>query len=593
MKLVHLLFFLLMCCFGCTNQVQEDTSIENYRKNKDGLVKQEQILLNRLSNCSNKESKKILLQLISLYDYQDRVDIPNATNNGINRCKELLNSHSLSPKERWAVLRQQAILLNEQGKQEKYLPIWYQLLEEHRAAKEIELTIEDYTTIASHFIKLGDRNQSISLYKNAYQLAKENKLFDLEKQCFTELINLLSNDARYKEVLDSCRSSNIEVLATKLSSIYSVQAKCHLRLQQPDSARFYLNKMLNTSDRQSYVSFYCRMAETYISEEKEDSATFYLDKAVTQYREQTGNNNNRLLPGIFLPIYSSYASLLQQNGKLQQAEEAFALVEPLMKETIKEPTQLNFQIDALTRYSNYYRTVGESKKALDLRVFKDSIRQVYDTLCEERDSRNEILLFQTNEIIHNNEKQQQQLVYSSRINTFYMMAILIFMGLIAVSVLIIYKLRSNNKLLRKEINTLSAPSPKATSKEKKEEPKPSAKPNSKKLKALFEQAELVVKTEELFRNSGLRKQDLAEILKTNGTYLSNCISANAHKKYNDWINGFRIDYIVERLQSTSQIETLCQEAGFSSQSVFYAAFNKKLDCTPSEYLQKKGEQESV
>ena len=593
MRPVHLYPLLLILFWGCTNQTPKNIPIKYESRNRDELLKQEQNLLETLPSCSKKDRKIIILQLVEIYKIQDKAGIPKAIEKGVSKCNELLNNYSPSQKERWKVLKQQALLLNEQRKQEEYLPIWYQLLNEHRTAKETELIIEDLRIIASHFIKLGDRNQSIPLYKDAYQLAKENKLFDLQKQCFTELIYLLYDANRYKEVLDLCKSSNIEVLATKLSSIYSVQAKCHLQLHQPDSARFYLNKQLKAANQQGKVSFYCRMAETYISEEKEDSTTFYLDKAVTQYREQTGNDNNRLLPGIFLPIYSSYASLLQQNGKLQQAEEAFALVEPLMKETIKEPTQLNFQIDALTRYSNYCRTVGESKKALDLRVFKDSIRQVYDTLCEERDSRNEILLFQTNEIIHNNEKQQQQLVYSSRINTFYMMAILIFMGLIAVSVLIIYKLRSNNKLLRKEINTFSTPSPKATSKEKKEEPKPSAKPNSKKLKALFEQAELVVKTEELFRNSGLRKQDLAEILKTNGTYLSNCISANAHKKYNDWINGFRIDYIVERLQSTSQIETLCQEAGFSSQSVFYAAFNKKLDCTPSEYLQKKGEQESV
>lgn len=592
MKPVHFLLILILC-LGCTNHIPKDIFMENNSESRDELVKKEQTLLQALTSCSKKERKAILSQLINVYKLQDESGIPTAMNKGVSKCNELLSNYSLSQEEQWEILRIKALMLNESGKQEEYLPIWYSLLEAHRKANKSELIIKDYIAIASHFIKLGDRNQGIPLYRNAYKLAKEKQIAELQKKCFTELIYLLYDAGRYKEVLDSCRSSNIEALATTLSSTHSMQAKCHLQLQQPDSARFYLNKMLNTSNQQSYVSFYCRMAETYISEEKEDSATFYLDKAVTQYREQTGNNMNRILPSQFLPVCSAYASLLLQNKKPQEAEDIFALITPLMKESTKETIKMEKQIDALTRYSNYYRTVGESKKALDLRVFKDSIRQVYDTLCEERDSRNERLLFQTNEIIHNNEKQQQQLVYSSRINTFYMMAILIFMGLIAVSVLIIYKLRSNNQQLRKEVSTLSAPSSKTTSKKKKEVPKPSVKPNSKKLKALFEEAELVVKTEELFRNPGLRKQDLAEILKTNGTYLSNCISANTHKKYNDWINGFRIDYIIERLQSTSQIETLCQEAGFSSQSVFYAAFNKKLDCTPSEYLQKKTEQESV
>lgn len=587
MKSVHLLFLLFILCYGCIEQTPQSTLIIQEPENRDELIKQEQVLLNDLSNASRKQHKTILFQLIEIYKFQDKLGIPTAIDKGVRKGNELLNGHSLSQEERWQVLKQQALLLNEQGKQEEYLPIWYQLLEEHRAANKTQLTIEDYTTIASHFNKLSDYEQGIPLYKKAYQLTKENQFSDLQKQCFIELINLLYDSGRYKEVLDSCSHTNIDSFVTTLSSIHSVQAKCHLQLHQPDSARFYLGKMLTAANQQGKISFYCRMAETYISEEKEDSATHYFGKAVTQYKEQTKNNANQPLPSMFLPVYSAYASLLLKNKKVQEAKDVFVLITPLMRESTKEAIKMEKQIDALTRYSNYYQTVGDSKKALDLRVFKDSIRQVYDTILEEQESRNEILLFQTNEIIHKNEKQQQLLVYSSRINTLYMMAIILFIGLIAISIFIIYKLKSNNKLLRKEIDTLSAPAQNSIAKEKKEVTKPSVKPNSKKWRALFEKAEQVVKAQELFRNPELKKQDLAVILETNGTYLSSCINANAKVNYNEWINGLRIDYIAERLRDTSQIETLCKEAGFSSQSVFYKSFKKKLNCTPGEYLQKQ------
>ena len=631
MKLIHLLFLLSILCIGCSHKMQDRVATLNQKLAKttilsvvfdslmeevrtlptkqriqvtlnitsrneekvDELVKQEQLLLEILPLGSKKEKKKILLQLIETYRHQDRAKIPNAINKGVNRCNELLNNYSLSQEKRWDVLKKQALLLNEQGKQDDYLPIWYQLLDEHRKANNPEFIIEDLRAIANHFAKLGDYNQSIPLYKEAHKLAKEKQLSELQKQCFRELVNLLYDASHYREILDSCSQITIDTITTFTRSVHSIQAKCHLQLHQPDSARYYLNKMFEATNQEGKMGFYCQMAETYIAEEQEDSATIFLDKAVAQYRKQTSYNKNLILPGIFLPVYASYGSLLHHNGKLQQAQEAFLLIEPLMKEALKEPTQIKLQVDALTRYSALCRTQGKTREALDLLVYKDSIREVYDTIREEQDSRNQIAIFQSNEQIYENRIQKKELDNSERINSFYLFGVTVFVILLGGSIWINERQKSKIKQLLKENASLKETVPqkkpkekvhKATPKEKKKKEETTYIPP--KVKELFAKAEQEIIEQKLFTNKKLKLEDVAKVLGVSSSKLSECINANG-VNFNDWINKFRIRYIVERLDSTSQNGMLYEEAGFSSRSAFYASFKKEMGCSPTEYLKKR------
>lgn len=632
MKPIHLFFLLPILCFGCTHRMQEkatslnkdlakvtilsssfDSIMEEVRtlpskqriqvtfnaasrneETRNGLIKREQLLLEILPLGSKKERKKILLQLIETYRHQDKVNISGTIDKGVNRCNELLNNYSLTLEEKWNIQRKQAQLLNELGKQEEYLPIWYQLLDEHRKAQKFEPIIKDYIIIANHFSKLGDYNQGISLYKEAYKLAKEKQLLEQQKQCFIEFTQLLYSAGHYREILDSCNQITIDTITTFPYSIHSIQAKCYLQLHQPDSARYYLNKMLKTSKQGYKMAFYCRMAETYIAEEQEDSATVFLDRAVAQFRKQTDCNKDLLLPGMFLPVYASYGSLLHHNGKLQQAQEIFLLIEPLMKEALKEPTQLKLQVDALTRYSALCRTQGKTREALDLLVYKDSIREVYDTIREEQDSRNQIAIFQSNEQRYTNRIQKKELENSERINSFYLFGVTVFVILLGGSIWINERQKSKIKKLLKENASLKETIPqtkpkesvpKAAPKEKKKKEEATYIPP--KVKELFARAEQVVTEQKLFTNKKLKSEDVAKALGISNSRLSECVNANTKKSFNDWINKFRIRYIVERLNDTSQNGMLYEEAGFSSRSAFYASFRKEMGCTPTEYLKKR------
>ena len=54
--------------------------------------------------------------------------------------------------------------------------------------------------------------------------------------------------------------------------------------------------------------------------------------------------------------------------------------------------------------------------------------------------------------------------------------------------------------------------------------------------------------------------------------------------YNQWINDFRIDYLLGRIHSGKKLSDLAEEAGFASTDAFYRNFKRKTGLTPNEYL---------
>ncbi|WP_259323185.1 hypothetical protein [Parabacteroides gordonii] len=239
MKAFHLFLLIFFICIGCINQGQENINLLNKElattpilslsfdslwqnvqklpsqqqakilfqiscrneKDIDGMQKQENILLESLSITSKKERKKILLQLLSLYAKLNEQRIPNIDIKGIQLIDKLEVNYSLSQEEKWGIRKIKAILLSRRGLHEQYLPIWFELLKEHRAAERTELVIEDLSAIANQFAILGDQEKSISLYKEAYQLTIENHFPNLSKECLIRLVYLLYDSKQYEEVV--------------------------------------------------------------------------------------------------------------------------------------------------------------------------------------------------------------------------------------------------------------------------------------------------------------------------------------------------------------------------------------------------------
>lgn len=626
MKAFHLFLLIFLIFVSCTNQDQKKISTLNeelavtpilslsfdslwqnvqnlphkqkvevlfqisYRHEKDidGMLKQEKLLLEGLSLTSKKERKKIQLRILELYQRLNEERVLDTDIKGIQLIEKLETNYSLSKEEEWIIKKTKAIFLSRTGMHEQFLPIWFELLAEHRAENRIDLVIEDLSAIANQFAILGDHEKGISLYKEAYQLAIESELPNTSKQCLIRLIYLLYGSGQYAEIVDKAKEIGLDSLESFFPSAYSILSSCYLRLQKPDSARICLNKSFNLK-RGNGMSLNCLIADTYIAENNIDSALVYLGKANKLFKNQSINlqkiNINTSLPFNFLQSYSSLATLYHNNGDYQKANDAFAIVESLMKKSIINPDQLEKQVDALTRYSSFCQTTKQYEKVVDLLMYRDSIQQIINKANKERESQNLMDRLQIKDLMHKIDMQEASLINSYRVNAITLTcAILLFLLICAIG-FIFYQRKKQLDIIINQEKEKEKKAERIGSSAKPEKEKPLS-PDEK----LFRAAQEKVRSKKLYLNKDIRLKSLAEILKTNHTYLSSCINTCSGGNFNQWINDFRIDYLLEQIHSGKKLSDLAQEAGFASNDAFYRSFKRKTGLTPNEYLKKYSSQ---
>ena len=95
--------------------------------------------------------------------------------------------------------------------------------------------------------------------------------------------------------------------------------------------------------------------------------------------------------------------------------------------------------------------------------------------------------------------------------------------------------------------------------------------------------------QQLYLNSNLTLQDLAQALNTNRTYMSNYLSQVRGQSFYDFINQLRIERVslpMMREHPEYKLEHVAKESGFASISTFRRAFIKLTGQTPSLYVPK-------
>lgn len=269
----------------------------------DGIKKQKRLLMEVLPLSSGKNRKKILLQLVMICSNLDRFGVTGAYLEGLKWIEMLEANHSFSQKEEWQVNEMKALLLNERGNQDEFLPIWYKLLKQYREADRPEDVGKCLLTIANHFVMLEDYENALPLYKEAYQLALEHKSIELQQVSGIMLIKYLCGAGYYSESLEYYKKLNQEIVFNL--SVQNEVVKSYMELNKPDSARIYLAER-SLSDKGDKIALNCMMAETYTLEKQEDSAFVYLDRAVKSYKEKTkyyqGKIERSFYPVISCPL---------------------------------------------------------------------------------------------------------------------------------------------------------------------------------------------------------------------------------------------------------------------------------------------------
>ncbi|RZM29859.1 MAG: helix-turn-helix domain-containing protein [Pedobacter sp.] len=99
----------------------------------------------------------------------------------------------------------------------------------------------------------------------------------------------------------------------------------------------------------------------------------------------------------------------------------------------------------------------------------------------------------------------------------------------------------------------------------------------------------LISSEHLFLEKRLRLKEIAQRVNLTPHELSALLNNHYRKSFADFINIFRVNYVKEKLRSSSSlqqltIEALGDQAGFSSKSTFFFAFKKHTGMSPLEYI---------
>jgi len=100
----------------------------------------------------------------------------------------------------------------------------------------------------------------------------------------------------------------------------------------------------------------------------------------------------------------------------------------------------------------------------------------------------------------------------------------------------------------------------------------------KQLAMLFDQ-------EKIYTKKNLTLSDVAKILETNTTYLSQYINNNLNTNFNDYVNSYRVKAACNIFKNNSSlkysIDQVSDMVGFGSRTTFYNAFKKMTGVTPA------------
>lgn len=107
--------------------------------------------------------------------------------------------------------------------------------------------------------------------------------------------------------------------------------------------------------------------------------------------------------------------------------------------------------------------------------------------------------------------------------------------------------------------------------------------------AFAERMYLLFEKERVYLNPRLRLSELAMLLGTNRTYLSQYFNQNCESTFYDFVNDYRIHHAKLLLHSTDDtLETIAMNSGFNSLSTFRRAFVQREGMSPIEFRASNG-----
>ncbi|MEP3389999.1 MAG: helix-turn-helix domain-containing protein [Reichenbachiella sp.] len=114
-----------------------------------------------------------------------------------------------------------------------------------------------------------------------------------------------------------------------------------------------------------------------------------------------------------------------------------------------------------------------------------------------------------------------------------------------------------------------------------------SKLSTKDLQFYIEKIESVMTDQALFANPKLTITELADQADLHSRVVSQTLNQEANQNFFDYVNGYRVKDLIERLKSPNAnnytLQALMEESGFQSPSVAYSAFKKVTGTTPAKF----------
>ena len=111
---------------------------------------------------------------------------------------------------------------------------------------------------------------------------------------------------------------------------------------------------------------------------------------------------------------------------------------------------------------------------------------------------------------------------------------------------------------------------------------------------LFESVKQQLESKRLYLDNKLTLTRLSGLTGLSKHHLSEVLNRHAGKNFYEFINGYRVDFVVKRLEEKSDqtVLEIALEAGFSSKSTFNAIFKQFTGQTPTQYRKKLASRKS-
>lgn len=103
-------------------------------------------------------------------------------------------------------------------------------------------------------------------------------------------------------------------------------------------------------------------------------------------------------------------------------------------------------------------------------------------------------------------------------------------------------------------------------------------------------------SQKAYLSQNLSLNDLSAALRINKVELSQVINQHLGKGFADWVNEYRVEEFISRVESDQYLHLtfmgIAMESGFNTKATFNKAFKKIKGSTPSSYFAKKNREES-